>query len=281
VTSARLRGRRKSGGAIEALLVEALDETGRWHCLTRNAQRVRVGERTCFAPDLEGVWGEHGRPYRQIRFEADGDLSIVLGQRGELPLPPYIHRPAGASPEDHIRYQTIFARVPGAVAAPTAGLHFTPALLERLARRDIRYVPLTLLVGPGTFLPVRAPSIEAHRVPPERYAIPETTAAAVAAARAAGGRIIAVGTTVARALESAACGGGIVRPGAARTDLVITPGHHFRVVDGLLTNLHLPRSSLLALVAAFGGVEATLGAYRAASRAGYRFYSYGDAMLIQ
>jgi S-adenosylmethionine:tRNA ribosyltransferase-isomerase len=282
VMPARLHGRRCSGGAIEVLLTEPADDAGTWRCLARRAGRMHDGERLRFASDLEGVWcgsAEEG-PLRTIRLEADGDLDAVLRRRGELPLPPYIRREAGPSVEDHARYQTVFARVPGAVAAPTAGLHFTPRLLATLAARGVEVVALTLLVGPATFLPLREDGAQ-HDVPAERYDVPAATATAIARARAAGGRVVAVGTTVVRALESAIARDGALRTGPARTSLVIAPGHRFRAVDAVLTNLHLPRSSLLALVAAFAGVEATLAAYRAASRGGYRFYSYGDAMLIQ
>jgi S-adenosylmethionine:tRNA ribosyltransferase-isomerase len=211
---------------------------------------------------------------------ADDDLESALRRVGEVPLPPYISRPDGPSPNDRERYQTVFARRPGAIAAPTAGLHFTPELIGDLAARDIDCVALTLLVGPATFLPVRTASLASHCVPSERYDIPEATADAMAARRTAGGRVVAVGTTTVRALESAALADGSVRPGSGRTDLVIGPGHAFRAVDALLTNFHLPQSSLLALVAAFAGIELALAAYRTATRSAYRFYSYGDAMLI-
>jgi len=282
VVPARLHGTRPSGGAVEVLLTEPLDDAGAWRCLARRTRRLRSGERLHFAPDLDGIWeGEAGGPYRRIRLVAHGDLAGVLRARAELPLPPYIRRPTGPLPEDRLRYQTVFARVPGAVAAPTAGLHFTPELLEALVGRGIAHVAVTLLVGPATFLPVRGTAIGVQRVEAERYAISEATARAIRAARAAGRRVVAVGTTTVRALETAACADGSVRAGHGRTALVIAPGYQFRVVDALLTNLHLPRSSLLALVAAFAGIEATRAAYRLASRAGYRFYSYGDAMFIQ
>lgn len=282
VMPARLHGRRASGGAVEVLLTEPLESDGMWHCLARRAGRVRRGERLRFASDLEGVWcGSTGDGrLRAIRLEADGDLAGVLRRRGELPLPPYIHRPDGPLPEDRARYQTMFARVPGAVAAPTAGLHFTPGLLAALAERGVEVAAITLLVGPATFLPLRE-GAATHEVPAERYDVPATTAATIARARAAGRRIVAVGTTTVRALESAIGDDGRVRSGPARTSLVIGPGHRFRVVEALVTNFHLPRSSLLGLVAAFAGVETTLAAYRAATAEGYRFYSYGDAMLVQ
>jgi len=280
VIPARLRGTRASGGAIEVLLNEPVGEDGLWSCLGRGTRRLRCGEVVRFADAFEGVWEGRQGLTQHIRLRATGDLDVAINVHGELPLPPYIHRPAGPLPEDHTRYQTVFARVPGAVAAPTAGLHFTPALLQRLDAAGVRRAAITLLVGPATFLPVRE-TFETHVVPSERYEIGEQAAGVIEETRAQGGRIVAVGTTTARALESSATADGRVHPGRGRTDLVITPAHRYRAVDALLTNLHLPRSSLLALVAAFAGIEPLLAAYRAAVRTGYRFYSYGDAMLIQ
>jgi S-adenosylmethionine:tRNA ribosyltransferase-isomerase len=282
VFTARLHGRRPTGGRVEVLLIEPVDGEGGWSCITRGAGRVPVGESIAFGNDLVGLWGERGPDaYRTIHLSSRDDLATVLGRIGEVPLPPYIRRPDGPSALDRERYQTVFARRPGAIAAPTAGLHFTPELLAALAERDIACVSLTLLVGPGTFLPIRTASLGEHSVPSERYEVPPETAAVIAARRASGGRIVAVGTTSVRALESAADADGTVRAGAGRTALVIGPGHRFRAVDGLFTNFHLPRSSLIALVAAFAGTEVTLDAYRAAVASGYRFYSYGDAMLIR
>ena len=283
VIAARLHGRRASGAAIEVLLTEPTGVAGEWRCLARRAGRVRTGERLHFASDLEGVWqgASDDGPLRTIRLEADGPLDEIVRRRGELPLPPYIRRPDGPLPEDQDRYQTVFARVPGAVAAPTAGLHFTPRLLAELAADGVQVAPLTLLVGPATFLPLRPEADGQHRVPAERFAIPAATAEAINGARAGGRRVVAVGTTTVRALESACAADGTVHAVSGSTDLVIAPGHRFRAVDALFTNLHLPRSSLLGLVAAFAGIEPVLAAYRAASAGGYRFYSYGDAMLVQ
>ncbi len=280
VIPARLRGARVSGGAVEVLLNEPVGDDGLWSCLGRGTGRLRCGEVIQFGEALEGVWEGRDGLTQRIRLRTSGDLAAAIHSHGELPLPPYIHRPAGPLAEDQVRYQTVFARVPGAVAAPTAGLHFTPTLLARLAAGGVGRTAITLLVGPATFLPVRE-SFETHAVPSERYEISGEAAAAIEATRASGHRVVAVGTTTVRALESAAAADGTVRAGRARTDLMITPGHRYRAVDALLTNLHLPRSSLLALVAAFAGVEPVLAAYRAAVRTGYRFYSYGDAMLIQ
>ncbi len=281
VITARLHGRRPTGGRIEVLLIEPVDDQGGWTCIARGAGRVPAGETIAFGNELVGVWGERGPDaYRTIRLASQDDLATVVARTGEVPLPPYIHRPDGPSALDRERYQTMFARRPGAIAAPTAGLHFTPELLASLTERGVACVALTLLVGPATFLPIRTSSLDAHSVPSERYDIPLETAAVIAARRASGGRIVAVGTTSVRALESAADADGTVRAGPGRTALVIGPGHRFRTVDGLFTNFHLPRSSLIALVAAFAGTEVTLDAYRAAVASGYRFYSYGDAMLI-
>ncbi len=281
VMAARLHGRRPTGGSVEVLLVEPIDEHGTWLCIARGAGRIPAGETVMLGSGLSGTWGPRGDDvYRAIHLRCDEPLELLLPRIGEVPLPPYIHRPEGPSVEDRERYQTMFARSPGAVAAPTAGLHFTPELVGAVERRGARCVPLTLIVGPATFLPVRAASLAEHAVPPERYAIPVATAGAIAEARARGRRVVAVGTTTVRALETVAAKDGIVSAGTGRTDLLIGPGHVFRAVDALFTNFHLPRSSLLALVAAFAGVDTVLAAYRAATASRYRFYSYGDAMLV-
>jgi S-adenosylmethionine:tRNA ribosyltransferase-isomerase len=206
------------------------------------------------------------------------DVLAYAEKAGQVPLPPYIHR--APVEDDRVHYQTVFARRPGAVAAPTAGLHFTPELLAALEASGIEIHRLTLHVGPGTFRPVRAARVRDHRMEPERYQVPAATAEALGRARAEGRRVVAVGTTTVRALETAAGDNGAVAPGSGWTDLTITPGYPFRVVDALLTNFHLPRSSLLLLVSAFAGRERILDAYRHAVGAGYRFYSYGDAMLL-
>jgi S-adenosylmethionine:tRNA ribosyltransferase-isomerase len=279
VVPARLRGRRETGGAVEVLLTEAETAAGHWQCLARKSGRMRLGERIAFGDGLHGVWGGVVEaPFGRITLEAEeGELARAVERQAELPLPPYITRPDGPSADDYERYQTMFARVPGAIAAPTAGLHFTPELLASLAADGVHHTTVTLLVGAGTFLPLRA----THSVPAERFTIGPDAAAAIAATRDAGGRVVAVGTTTVRALESAALPAGRVQAGSGRTDLVIGPGYHFQVVNALITNLHLPGTSLLALVAAFAGLEPTRAAYEAAVRDGYRFYSYGDAMLIQ
>ena len=216
-----------------------------------------------------------------VTFDAAADVRTLLEQHGEMPLPPYIRRPDGPLPLDRDRYQTIFAATAGAIAAPTAGLHFTGELVRALQARGVGLASLTLHVGPGTFMPVRAHDIREHVMDPEWCEIPASTAAAISAAKAAGGRVVAVGTTTTRALESAAGVDGGVEAGARWADGFIVPGHRFRVVDALFTNFHLPGSTLLLLVSAFAGHELILAAYSEAIHRRYRFYSYGDAMLIQ
>ena len=280
VLPARLLGRRPGGGRAEVLLLRERTD-GTWDALVRPARRLRPGATVEVADDLRlrvepGAIG----PERRVRLllPESADARAALERHGHVPLPPYIRR--ADRPEDRERYQTVYAREAGSVAAPTAGLHFTPALLAALAERGIERAEVVLHVGPGTFRPVEAESVEDHRLPPEPYLVPAEAAAAITRARARGGRVVAVGTTATRVLESVSGAGGGVRPGAGETALAILPGHPFRVVDALVTNFHLPRSSLLLLVAAFAGRERVLDAYAEAVRERYRFYSYGDAMLI-
>jgi S-adenosylmethionine:tRNA ribosyltransferase-isomerase len=275
VIPARVYARRPTGGRLELLFLEETRD-GEWEALVRGGPRV--GEDVHFA-DGRGTWtASLGDGRWRLRLDV-GDVMGWLDRIGEVPLPPYIRRPGGPSPMDRERYQTTFARVPGAVAAPTAGLHFTPALLATLATAGIDHATLTLHVGPGTFLPIRGGELDGYAMAAERYVVPDDTAARIAGARAAGGRIVAVGTTTVRTLESAAAGGEL-RAGAGVASLFITPGHRFRAVDAVLTNFHLPRTPLLALVAALVGWERLRDAYETAVRERYRFYSYGDAMLI-
>ena len=284
VFAARLYGQRvPTGGAVECLLLERLDAE-RWDALVHPGQKLGPGQRfVCTGPGGSLV-GEildrrtFGR--RTIRLEAAGgaDVARCIDAIGHVPLPPYIKRPD--EPADRERYQTIFAKRTGSVAAPTAALHFSPDLVAALGAAGVGIATLTLHVGYGTFKPVRGESIDDHRVDAEPYDVPADTAARICETKARGGRIIAVGTTSTRALESAAIPEGGVLAGAGRTELFIRPGHVFRVVDGLVTNFHLPRSSLLVLVGAFGGRERVLAAYHRAVSEGFRFYSYGDAMLI-
>ena len=256
---------------------------GEWRALARPARRLRTGA----VVDLPGgiaavVVGEEPDGVRRVRLRApEGDLNNdalreALTRAGRVPLPPYIREPL-ADPE---RYQTVYAREEGSVAAPTAGLHFTPGLLRLVRAYGVEVVPLVLHVGRGTFQPVEVEDVREHVMEEERFDIPEATARAVAAAHARGNRVIAVGTTATRALESAALGAGRVRPGPGATRLFIRPGFPFRVIHGLLTNFHLPRSTLLMLVSALMGRREALAVYREAVERGYRFYSFGDAMLI-
>lgn len=283
VIPARLSGRR-DGVAIEATLMHDLGG-GRWRALVRPARRLRPGQTISWAPGFTaGVAGRGEAGTIELRFDRDGPaLAAALALHGRMPLPPYIARRrdgGGADPRDRGDYQTIFARHPGAVAAPTAGLHFTEGLLAALAARGIGRVAVTLHVGAGTFLPVRTEEAEEHRMHAERGEVSEDAALAINAARTRGGRVIAVGTTALRLLETAADDTGEIRPFAGETRLFILPGHRFRAVDLLLTNFHLPRSTLLMLVAAFAGHARIMAAYAHAIAAGYRFYSYGDACLL-
>lgn len=270
VHRARLRARRESGGAVEVLLAAPEDDA--WTALVRPARRVRERERLRCGPGEVELERRH--PDGSWRVRLWPDVDTLTAAAGEVPLPPYLRRAATAA--DTERYQTVYARggEMRAAAAPTAGLHFTPRLLDALAARGVRIVAVTLEVGAGTFLPLDAQALRAGELHPERYQVPVETWEAVEAARAAGGRVVAVGTTAARVLESAA------GPGEGVTRLFIRPGHRFRRVDRLVTNFHLPRSSLLMLVGAFGGVDRVMEAYRVAVAEGYRFYSYGDAMLL-
>ncbi len=291
VLPARLFARRlPGGGKIELLLVEKLGPRT-WDSLVKPARRERPG----IEIELEGglgaeviATGEGG--HRRLRFATE--IEPHLERIGHMPLPPYIRR--GDEADDRESYQTVYARRPGAIAAPTAGLHFTPELLAEIEARGVERVAVTLHVGYGTFKPVSAERVEDHRMDRERYHISRATADAIRRTRTGGGRVVAVGTTVVRTLESAALAAlgetssaapedadGTVPPGAASTELFITPGFRFRVVDALLTNFHLPRSTLLMLVSAFAGRERVLDAYREAVAHGYRFYSYGDAMFLE
>jgi len=288
VVPARLRARKPTGGLVEILLVERddTDAGGRtWVCLASTGRGLRPGMRLAVADGVDAEFAGEA-PAGRLRFRlhaGGGDVDAAIRRHGVMPLPPYIHRSPGdpRTDLDRDRYQTVYAREDGSIAAPTAGLHFTPALLDRIVAAGVAVARLTLHVGPGTFQPVRVHHVEEHRVEPEFCRVPEETADAVAACRARGGRVVAVGTTATRALEWRARDSGAVEPGQGRCDLVIVPGHRFRVVDALLTNFHLPRSSLLLLVCAFAGREPVLAAYVEAVRRGFRFYSYGDAMFIR
>jgi S-adenosylmethionine:tRNA ribosyltransferase-isomerase len=280
VIPARLVGRKESGGKVELLLCEPLAGGlgRRWRALGQASKPIRAGARLHFDGLAAAVVASEGEGFYEIELDREGDaLEAALARAGRIPLPPYIRRPPGAL--DAERYQTVWARAPGSAAAPTAGLHFTEPLLARLEARGVRRTAVTLHVGPGTFLPVRGDSIEGHRMHAERYEVPGAAAAEIGACRARGGRVVAVGTTTVRTLESA-WDGARVAPGPGRTALFVKPGHAFRAVDALVTNFHLPRSTLLMLVCAFGGTARVLDAYCEAVSRRYRFFSYGDAMLL-
>ena len=275
VIKARLHGRKSTGGRIE-LFVERILAEREALALTHSGHPLKAGRRLVVGDGaVVEVLGREG-DFAHVRFEEP--VADLLERCGSVPLPPYIgHAPDAADAE---RYQTVYAEHPGAVAAPTAGLHFDRALLERLAAQGTRVAHVTLHVGAGTFQPVRAERVEDHHMHSERYSVPAASVDAVAQAKRAGGRVLAVGTTSLRALESAATDGSL-RAGEGDTDLFIYPGFRFRVVERLLTNFHLPRSSLLMLVAAFAGLDNIRRAYAHAVSERYRFFSYGDAMLIE
>ncbi|HEX7043967.1 MAG TPA: tRNA preQ1(34) S-adenosylmethionine ribosyltransferase-isomerase QueA [Burkholderiales bacterium] len=277
VIPARLYGTKPTGGRIEALIERLLDER-RALAHVRASKPPRAGQVLAFDGGLRAlVEGRIGALYA-LRFETEAPLVQALERFGHVPLPPYIGRPD--TPRDRERYQTVYARVPGAVAAPTAGLHFDAALLARLEAMGVERAFVTLHVGAGTFQPLREEELERVRLHAEYVEVGAAACAAIERARAAGRRVVAVGTTVVRALEAAARGGTLA-PLAGDTDIFIYPGYRFRVVDALVTNFHLPESSLLMLVCAFGGTERVLAAYRHAVARRYRFYSYGDAMFLE
>jgi S-adenosylmethionine:tRNA ribosyltransferase-isomerase len=279
-------GARTFAPAPSDSLAEGRDGAGTfWEALVHPGQKLKPGSRVQFDDGTVRLHGEvqarhfHGRRTVRLWREDDGTVIDAIDRLGHIPLPPYIKREDRAS--DHERYQTVYARERGSIAAPTAGLHFTPGLLDRVAARGVERAEITLHVGYGTFKPVRAERVEDHVVDPEMFTVSEQAAAALTRARREGRRIVAVGTTTTRALESVSLDDeGGVRPGAGQTQLFIHPGHRFRIVEGLITNFHLPRSSLLMLVAALAGREPVLHAYRHAVANGYRFYSYGDAMVV-
>ncbi len=286
VIRARLRGvREPGGGAAEVFLLRpagggAFDFGAReWLALVKPGRKLRVGSRVRFGEDaIASVVAVQPDGVRVVRFESPLRLDELLERYGQVPLPPYIG--AGAAARDE-RYQTVFARVPGSVAAPTASLHFTPAVLEAVRGRGVTIVPLVLDVGLGTFKPMEGESISDHVMHAERYAIPNETADIVNAAKREGRRVVVAGTTAMRALEASAGGnGGLVVAGEAETALFISPGYRFLIVDALLTNFHLPASTLLVLVSAFGGFDRMRSAYEAAIASRYRFYSFGDAMFV-
>jgi S-adenosylmethionine:tRNA ribosyltransferase-isomerase len=292
VVRARLHAVRDDGREVELLLLRprdraAYDPSAReWLALVRPGRKMRTGVHVRIGDAGATVVAVLPDGPRVVRFDEGVDPGALIESHGEIPLPPYVARSAQHRREDDAaraeRYQTVFARVPGSVAAPTASLHFTPEVLAAVGARGVTIAPLVLDVGIGTFRPMSGTTIDEHVMHDERYAIPEATAQAVARARRAGGRVVAAGTTVLRALEGAALAGeGEVRPGEGETSLFVTPGFRFRVVDALLTNFHLPRSTLLVLVSAFAGYAAVRSAYQAAIDGHYRFFSFGDAMFVE
>jgi S-adenosylmethionine:tRNA ribosyltransferase-isomerase len=286
VLPARFFGQRKTGGKLEGLFLQELT-AGLWQVMLRGAGKVKIGEKI-------HIKDKNGADYCQaellkkpeggectLKIESDNDLQAVLGRIGFTPLPPYIKRDSDLRQDefDRSRYQTVYARANGAVAAPTAGLHFTDALIDRLKDKGVRFASVTLHVGTGTFKLVTTEALEEHKMHSERFVIDKQNADTINKAKTAGGKIVAVGTTSVRVLESVA-ENGQVKPGNGETNLFITPGYEFKIVGSMITNFHLPRSTLLALVAAFTGLDNILAAYQHAVRNNYRFYSYGDAMFI-
>ena len=276
VIPARLKGKKvSSGGQVELLFVKQVDEC---HAEVLLKGRVRVGQILEVSGGARAEVVENGSERSVIRWLGPGSLRTCLAQYGEVPLPPYLKRPPEYRDQDD--YQTMFARIEGAIAAPTAGLHFTPQLLSRLDEKGIEVVPITILVGPGTFQPVTVGEVERHVMHPEWVEVSEKAVKQIQNVRGQGGKVVAVGTTVARSLESAIDEDGQLRAWSGETRLFILPGFRFRVVDALLTNFHFPETTLLMLVSAFAGLKEVRAAYEHAVKSRYRFYSYGDAMLI-
>jgi S-adenosylmethionine:tRNA ribosyltransferase-isomerase len=279
VFRARLLGRRESGAPAEVLLLRAVGDDGTFEAMVHPGGKLKPGRIVTVADDFRiEILGVTDRRTRLVRLLTDGDAMAAVERHGHVPLPPYIHR--ADAPTDVDRYQTVYARERGSVAAPTAGLHFTPELLDAVAARGVRRVDVVLHVGAGTFKPVEVEDPAQHVMHEEWYRVSDDAAAAINATRASGGRVWAVGTTSARTLESAADDDGTVRAESRDTALFIRPGYRFRVVDRLITNFHLPRSTLLMLVAALAGYDLAMRAYAIAVAERYRFYSYGDAMVI-
>jgi S-adenosylmethionine:tRNA ribosyltransferase-isomerase len=285
VIAARLIGTRAGGGGAEVLLLRPADRprydpaARRWLALVRPGRRLRPCARVEFGSDgFATIETEHEDGLREVTLEIAMPFEDFLALHGRMPLPPYVG--SGERSRD-ARYQTVFARVPGSVAAPTASLHFTERTFGDLTARGVELARVVLDVGLGTFRPIATATIDGHRMHAERYAVPPATRDAIAAARARGARVVAAGTTVVRTLEGAADESALPRPGEGETSLFITPGYRFRTVDALLTNFHLPGSTLLTLVAAFAGYERTMSAYRNAVERGFRFFSFGDAMFVE
>jgi S-adenosylmethionine:tRNA ribosyltransferase-isomerase len=280
VFPARLLGEKETGARVELFLIREL-ENQVWETLARPAKRLKTGTRILFGKKLIGkVLEKTDEGHCAVRFESDGNFDEILEEVGKTPLPPYIKREDGNFDQDRERYQTVFAKERGAIAAPTAGLHFTPEVLEQVKVRGVSVTEITLHVGYGTFEPVRVSDLSEHAVAPEQCEISPETAEILNRAKANDSRIIAVGTTTTRALESSVSEDGNFLSGKRAANLTIVPGYKFKAIDGLLTNFHLPQSSLLVLVSTFAGYDLTMQAYRHAVESRYRFYSYGDCMLI-
>jgi S-adenosylmethionine:tRNA ribosyltransferase-isomerase len=286
VIKARLIGKKEGTGArVELFLVRSAGKRSHysedWEVLARPAKRVKKGQAVLFGEELSAeILGSLPDGSRLVRFTFKGRFEDIVERVGHVPLPPYLGRED--EPADVCRYQTVYADEPGSVAAPTAGLHFTEGLLDTIRMKGVAIAPITLEVGPGTFMPVKSDTVQGHRMHPERYFISEKAAREIGDAKAEGRRVVCVGTTSVRALESAATGDGPaqVKAGRGETDIFIYPGFTFKVCDALVTNFHLPKSTLLMLVSAFAGRGRVLAAYEEAVAKGYRFFSYGDAMLI-
>ena len=282
VFPARLIGQRDpTGGRVEVLLAREISHSV-WEALVKPGHRLKVGARIRFGEELraEVVDDASKEGFRRLQFDGDLPVEQLVEKLGQTPLPPYIKRSSGSSNEDRVRYQTVFAQVRGAIAAPTAGLHFTPEIIAALRERGADVAEVTLHVGYGTFEPVRVNNIRDHQVSSEFFKITDECARVINQARKHGGRIVAIGTTTTRALESSINAAGIIQSQSGQTNLTIRPGFKFRAVDALLTNFHLPQSSLLILVSAFAGYDLTMSAYRFAMKSRFRFYSYGDCMLV-
>jgi S-adenosylmethionine:tRNA ribosyltransferase-isomerase len=279
VIPARLKGQKESGGAVEIFLVRRVaGEPEIWNCLIKASKSPKPGCRVLLPAGVVATVAEREAGEWRVSFQGSDDFMGWLELSGSMPLPPYIKR--GPEGEDQERYQTVFAREKGAVAAPTAGLHFTREILDQIRERGVEIVSLTLHVGLGTFMPVRVEELSQHTMHREFYRIPESTAQAIRRTRERGGRVVALGTTSLRALEHAAASGEL-QSGEREADIFILPGYQFRVVDALITNFHLPKSTLFMLVCAFAGKERMLNAYQEAVRRRFRFFSYGDAMFIK
>ncbi len=286
VIPARLTGKKDTGGKAEILILDYGEDSGQpaqdreMNCLVKTSKRPKPGTRLFFDQGLTAEIISFHEGMSVVKFSCPGDFEETLYRIGKVPLPPYIRRNTAAPCDDHTAYQTVYASQKGAVAAPTAGLHFSEPLLEKIRSKGVKAVAITLHVGYGTFLPVRVSDIREHRIHAEWYSVSGTAAETINRTKAGGGRVVAVGTTCVRTLEYVTDAEGKIRSGSGKCDLFIYPGYIFKITDAMITNFHLPESTLLMLVSAFAGRENLLDAYNEAVSQGYRFYSYGDAMFI-